>query len=299
MNFLAIILIHSYVGHDHLRAKHRQAISSKELLAYGFKRVFLLSEIPKRERYMTERALINEANRFQDILQGNFVDAYRNLTYKHIMGLRYAVSEARDAQYIVKMDDDIVLDPFRIYELIKNVEQSDEEYLLKGFLLSDQHVRRDKQNKWYVKPEEFKESQYPSYLSGWFYITNLKTAHDLALASESREYFWIDDIYVTGILAEELSIHLEDINKIFSSNSEFIDCCIRDINDKRIQCDYLIGPNGGDSNLILSFIKATRTCYLGGCKKRDEQHHVKNTCVAQTKDLLKERGEPQVQAIRL
>lgn len=248
---------------------------------------------------MTQRALINEASRFQDIIQGNFIDAYRNLTYKHIMGLRYAVSEARDAQFIVKMDDDIVIDPFRIYEYIKNIEQDDEEYLLKGFLLSDQHVRREKQNKWFVKLEEFKESQYPSYLSGWFYITNLKTAHDLALASETREYFWIDDIYVTGILAEELSIHREGINEKFSSNSEFIDCCIRDINNKRIQCDYLIGPNGGDPNLILSFIKATKTCFLGGCKKRDEQHHVKNTCVAQMKDVLNERGEPQVQAIRL
>lgn len=248
---------------------------------------------------MTQRALINEASRFQDIIQGNFIDAYRNLTYKHIMGLRYAVSEARNAQFIVKMDDDIVIDPFRIYEYIKNIEQDDEEYLLKGFLLSDQYVRRDKQNKWFVKLEEFKESQYPLYLSGWFYITNLKTAHDLALASETREYFWIDDIYVTGILAEELSIHREGINEKFSSNSEFIDCCIRDINNKRIQCDYLIGPNGGDPNLILSFIKATKTCFLGGCKKRDKQHHVKNTCVAQVKDVLNERGEPQVQAIRL
>uniref|UniRef100_A0A336LNU1 Hexosyltransferase n=1 Tax=Culicoides sonorensis TaxID=179676 RepID=A0A336LNU1_CULSO len=297
--FLAIIIIHSYVGHDHLRAKHRQAITSKELLAYGFKRIFLLSEIPHREHYITQRALINEAHRFHDILQGNFVDAYRNLTYKHIMGLRYAVSEARDAQYIIKMDDDIVFDPFRIYEFIKNIDQDEDEYLLKGFLLSDQRVIREKQNKWYVKPEEYDKSQYPPYLSGWFYVTNLKTAHDIALASETREYFWIDDIYVTGILADELSIIREGMNELFSANSEYIDCCIRDILNKRIQCDYLIGPNGGDSNLIVSFIKSTRTCYLGGCKHRDPQHHVRNTCVAEVKDLLRERGEPQVQAIRL
>ncbi|XP_063700956.1 beta-1,3-galactosyltransferase 5 [Culicoides brevitarsis] len=297
--FLGIIIIHSYVGHDHLRAKHREAISSKELLAFGLKRVFLLSEIPPKERYMTQRALNNEANRFQDILQGNFIDAYRNLTYKHVMGLRFAVTEARDAQFIIKMDDDIVVDFFRIHEMLKNLDQNEQEYFLKGFVLSDQHVRREKQNKWYVTRDEFAASTYPSYLSGWFYITNIKTAHDLALASESTPYFWIDDIYVTGILAEELSIDREAMNELISSNSEFIDCCLKDMTNKKLQCSYLIGPNGGDSNLITSFMKAAKKCFLNGCQARDERHHVRHTCVAQVKNLLGDRGEPHIQAVRL
>lgn len=295
----ALIIIHSYVSNDHVRAAHRGAISSKELLAYGFKRVFLLGDIPKKERYITQTAIQNEANRFSDILQGNSIDAYRNLTYKHIMGLKYVATEAREAQYVIKMDDDTVFDPFRMHDYIRNIDVDEDEYILKGFILSDQTVIREKYNKWFVTKDEFYEKTYPPYLSGWFYITNLKTSHDLVLSAETTDYFWIDDIYVTGILAEQLSIPLDGINDIFSSNSEFIDCCIKGIQHRRMQCDYMIGPNGGDSKLIISFIKAERSCHLGGCNKRDKEHHVKHTCVAQTKDLIRDRGQPIIQPIKL
>lgn len=34
--------------------------------------------------------IINEDNKYHDIIQGNFVDVYRNMTYKHVMALKWA-----------------------------------------------------------------------------------------------------------------------------------------------------------------------------------------------------------------
>lgn len=294
-----MIIIHSYVGNDNVRAAHRQAMTNKELETYGFKRVFLLAAIPKTERFIKQDAIRNEAIRFHDIVQGNFLEAYRNLTYKHIMGLRWATQECYGAQFIIKADDDIVFDPFRIYELLKTIDMDQTERHLKGYVLSGKKPIREQHNKWYVTMEEYPEATYPSYLSGWFYITNQKTARDLVVAAENKEYFWIDDIFITGVLAEQLQISLDAMNEHFSENAEFIECCIRDVTTRRVLCDYLVGPNGGDSKMILSFIRASRICYIGGCRQREEEELVKDTCVAEVKDLILERGQPIVQSIRL
>lgn len=282
------------MGNDHLRAAHREAITNKELETYGLKRVFMLAEIPAKEKFITQSAIRNEALKFGDLLQGTFQDAYRNLTYKHIMGLKYAAQECPHAEFIIKMDDDIVFDPFRISYMLKNLDMETTMYFLKGFVLSEKQPIREKYSKWYVTKEEYSRNYYPPYLSGWFYITNLKTARDLVVASETTEYFWIDDIYVTGILSDQLSIGLEAMNDQFSSNPEFMECCIRDTTTRRLVCDYLIGPNGGDQRMIVNYIRSARVCHIGGCHKRELDFHVKYTCVAEFKDLIRDRGNPEI-----
>lgn len=287
------------MGNDHVRAAHRQAMTSKELETYGFKRIFLLADIPKTEKYVKQDAIRNEAIRFHDIVQGNFMEAYRNLTYKHIMGLRWATQECYGAQFIIKSDDDIVFDPFRIHEMLRTIDTGQNERYLKGYVLSGKKPIRERHNKWYVTKEEYSDTTYPDYLSGWFYITNPKTARDLVVAAENNDFFWIDDIFITGVLAEQLKVSLDAMNHNFSENAEFIECCIRDVTTKRVVCDYLVGPNGGQSKLIVNFIRACRVCHIGGCRPREEEELVKDTCVAEVKDLVLERGQPIVQSIRL
>lgn len=36
-----------------------------------------------------QNAINEESERYHDLVQGNFVDSYRNLTYKHVMGLKW------------------------------------------------------------------------------------------------------------------------------------------------------------------------------------------------------------------
>ncbi|KAF9405943.1 hypothetical protein HW555_013507 [Spodoptera exigua] len=53
--------------------------------------------------------IINESNSYGDIVQGNFIDAYRNMTYKHVMGLKWIVHHCPKVKYILKADDDILV----------------------------------------------------------------------------------------------------------------------------------------------------------------------------------------------
>lgn len=299
---LGVIIVTSYVGHDEVRSAHRQTLTQHKLRSMGLLRVFLLADIPSKEKFIEQKSIYDESDRFEDIVQGNFVEAYRNLTYKHIMGLRWAASECSVAKYIIKIDDDTVFDVYHLVSYLENLESTADdsnEHLLAGYILDGKKPIRLQASKWYVTFQEFSENVYPDYLSGWLYITNPKTARSLVAESQIQPYFWIDDTWVTGVLREKRDIPLTRLNKWYSANSQFLDCCIDDARKYSFKCDYHVGPNGGDGKLIMAFMSAMEKCYENDCVERTPNQSVKQTCVGQVKNIIGQHGEAVVRAIKL
>lgn len=301
-SYLGIIIVTSYVGHDGVRSTHRQTTTQQKLLAMGLLRVFLLADIPPTERFITQKSIYDESDRFEDIVQGNFIEAYRNLSYKHIMGLRWAASECSMAKYIIKIDDDTVFDVYHLVSYLENLESSldgPNEQLLAGYVLDGKKPIRLQVSKWYVNFQEFSDDIYPDYLSGWLYITNPSTARALVAESQIEPFFWIDDTWVTGILRDKRNIPLTKLNQWYSANSQFLDCCIEDARKYSFKCDYHVGPNGGDVKLIMNFMKEMEKCYENECIDRTPNHSVKQTCVGQVKNIIGQHGEAVVKSIQL
>lgn len=299
---LGIIIVTSYVGHDDVRSTHRQALTQQKLRSMGLLRVFLLADIPPSEKFIEQKSIYDESDRFADIVQGNFVEAYRNLTYKHVMGLRWAAIECSMAKYIIKVDDDTVFDVFHLVNYLDNLESTLDyanEHLLAGYILDGKKPIRLQASKWYVSMQEYDGSVYPDYLSGWLYVTNPRTARSLVVESQVQKFFWIDDTWVTGVLREKRNIPLTRLNKWFSANSQFLDCCVDDARKHSFKCDYHVGPNGGDGKLIAAFVSAMEKCYDGDCVERTPSQSVKQTCVGQVKNIIGQHGEAVVKSIRL
>lgn len=245
---------------------------------------------------------------------GNFIEAYRNLPYKHVMGLRWASSHrCLRPTYIIKMDDDIVVD---FYHLIEHLfEQKNRlakgDHFLAGYIFRHVVPIRKSQNKWFVSEDEFNGKVYPDYLSGWMYVTIPQTARSLvAAASEPlTPIFWIDDTWITGILRSKKHIPIDDsLNEQFSANSEFLDCCISDMEKHKYKCPFIAGPNGGDHTLIKKYLEAVnKYCFESSELKNNMCTHrkgdipsIKETCVGGNKHLLKENhGAAVISAIRL
>ena len=62
---------------------------------------------------------IEEENRkFGDIVQGDFVDSYNNLSFKGIMGNLWVAEFCEQADFVVKTDDDLYYDLFEVYFII-------------------------------------------------------------------------------------------------------------------------------------------------------------------------------------
>lgn len=271
-----VLIVTSYAGDVEIRSAVRQAYPRKLLTQLGLKRVFLLAQIHpnKNVNNVEQAAIVNENDRFGDIVQGNFFEDYRNLTYKHVMGLRWASENCKNVSYVVKMDHDIVADLFSIVTMLKKLPKRD--LMLAGYVMMNMKPIRDPANKWYVTEEEYHGERYPEFLSGWLYITNPYTAELLSKTSNSVSYFWIDDTYVTGLLAERLNLPLAKLNKYYTTHPEHLKCCMA---KPKYQCDFWVGPNGGETKLVQNFEKYAEACYKYKCKKRLRGASVRDNCV--------------------
>lgn len=299
---LGVILVTSYVGHDDVRAAHRQGISQNELHQMGLHRIFLISEIPPSERFITQPSVLSENRRFGDLLQGSFVENYRNLTYKHVMGLKWAAKRCSHAKFIIKIDDDSVYDIYRVHAYLQKRESDSRVPFLGGYIFPHQKPIRLEADKHFVTPEEFPDEEFPPYLSGWLYLTNAHAVRMLLKEAERKKFFWIDDTFVTGILAEGLSIPFTDLTEWFSANPDFLDCCVRDMKRFNLECEFVIGPNGGDTKLLPLFQNEAKKCLKSkSCRLRHgAAENLRNTCVTEFKDVLRNNhGSAIVRPIKL
>lgn len=67
----------------------------------------------------------SENNQYGDILQGNFIDSYHNLSYKHTMALKYVAERCTQVPYILKCDDDVIING----PVLLNILQHHQEHL--------------------------------------------------------------------------------------------------------------------------------------------------------------------------
>lgn len=54
----------------------------------------------------------HESQEHGDIVMGNHIDSYRNLTLKHLTGYRWVLQYCAHAKYILKADDDTFIGKF-------------------------------------------------------------------------------------------------------------------------------------------------------------------------------------------
>ncbi|KAM3962551.1 beta-1,3-galactosyltransferase 5 [Aphomia sociella] len=298
-NQFLLIIVTSYVGHVELRSVHRRTMPTSLLKLFNASRIFLLANIPPSERYITQEAVNDENAIFGDILQGSFIENYRNLTHKHLMGLQWASTVCKSS-YILKVDDDTVFNLESTHKLLLQLNKSYDDMIM-GYMLNNTKPRRSKQNKWYVTQEEYSRNVYPPYLSGWYYIITSKVAASLCKEAVTHTYFWIDDIFVTGILTESLDIKLKQVPQDYwLEYYELLECCLTDMIKKAIRCDYVVGPNGGRDNLLLEFNNAVRNCDKWmHCSHRLPGKSLKNVCIVNKERNIFSDGNAEVHSVRL
>ena len=149
-------------------------------------------------------ALEFEAEQYHDIVQEDFLDSYRNLTYKGIAALKWISTYCPDAKFILKADDDIFVNTFTLFRHLQSMDTTgiDNKGLLMCLVWSHMKVMRE--GKWKVDKEDFKEDYYPTYCSGSAYTMSTDVAIAMHNISYHVPFFWVDDFYITGMLPLKL-----------------------------------------------------------------------------------------------
>ncbi len=151
--------------------------------------------------------LIKEHKQFDDLIQGNFLDTYRNLTYKSLIAWKWITNYCTNAKYIIKIDDDLALNSKNLINYLTNDSQKYKNTFFCDFLTNG-NPHKDKSSKWYVKDEEYnvklyKLEKYPTFCLGPSYTMTSDLIKKLYKISFYVKLFWLEDVY-TGLLASKI-----------------------------------------------------------------------------------------------
>ena len=163
-----------------------------------------------------------ESKQYSDVIQGSYIDAYRNLTHKSLSAWEWILKNCSSAKYIVKIDDDFALHSIHLMEYFNLNREYKRTFLCDVYYGGMPH--KDKNSKWYVTDEEYEKTYnltgYPTFCLGPAYIMTADLIEQLYEQSFRVKMFWLEDIY-TSLLASKISnVTFIQFNSKYASKSD-------------------------------------------------------------------------------
>ncbi|RNA34855.1 beta-1-3-galactosyltransferase 5-like [Brachionus plicatilis] len=188
----------------------RQTWAQKSLFGKYLRVVFLLAD-PQNKTIDEE--VKKEYEQYSDIVQENFIDSYRNLSLKTIMGFRWVTHFCPKAKYVLKIDDDVVVNTKSVIKYLCKREESKKNSndAIIGKFIRNPKPKRTKKSKFYVSFEEYDKNYFYPYCQGLSYLATNGLAAQLFNVSKYKKPFIFEDVYV-GMLAHMIGAKFESIN---------------------------------------------------------------------------------------
>ncbi|KAJ1173248.1 hypothetical protein NDU88_005086 [Pleurodeles waltl] len=189
------------------------------------KRLFLVGMEPL---YTTplQQALQEESLVFQDILQQDFVDSYRNLTVKTMMGMEWVAKYCPTASYVLKIDTDVFLNvDFLVNDLLRPKDPTRTNYFTGRILNNTGPIRNKAYKKWYIPKEFYPGDKYPPYCAGPSYLFSGDVATKIYNVAQLIPAFPMEDTFV-GLCLHHLGIQItKPPNAVFHGYGMTFDRC--------------------------------------------------------------------------
>ncbi|XP_071153279.1 beta-1,3-galactosyltransferase 5-like [Mytilus edulis] len=156
-----------------------------------------------------QREINDESRKYKDIVQGNFVDSYRNLTYKLVFSMFWVNSYCSRAKYVIKVDDDLIINiPFVMSHLQQKAKNNVFTNVLECItqLVSEPLRKGYKTN---ISILEYPFQTFPPYCSGASSIMSMDVIRKMYDATKQVPFIWIEDVYGGGFLPWVSNIEMQ------------------------------------------------------------------------------------------
>ncbi|GFO10616.1 beta-1,3-galactosyltransferase 1-like [Plakobranchus ocellatus] len=197
-----LVYINSAVqNHARRHAIRHSWASQRAFTGITVKLVFILGQ-PATRREQLE--VLSEQASSGDIVQARFEDTFRNLTFKALTFMAWANANCVQAQYIVKVDDDMFVDMFRVlFDIIPKI--ADIKYAMACAYSSKAKISRNPSDHWFVDETLLAgETHFPSFCPGFFSVYTGNLIPKLYEGSFSvKDFIPIDDVYMTGLSVKQ------------------------------------------------------------------------------------------------
>jgi hypothetical protein len=215
--------------YDKRQAARKTWIS--EAIKFNISIFFVIGEQSDNQ---TQKTLESEAFQYKDMIQFGFKDDYYNQTLKDIAILRWVQHKCLDTKYFMKADDDVMISTKLLIESLQNLKSG-----ITGVLFYEMPPMREVDNPWFMPECMYPYEFYPEYVCGGCFFMTKDIFEPMIRTIEhySGPVFDIEDMFITGFLAERAGIKRYDSNLLLISMICFTDICEMFSNIALINCD--------------------------------------------------------------
>lgn len=187
----------------------------------NIRHAFLLGETPD-VRY--HPVVLKENDLFHDIIKEDFIDSYKNLTYKTIMGFKWAATKCVHAKYVMKTDDDMYVNVNNLLKIFSGPLKDRLSRTIVGACSQKAVPIRNSRSKWYASLESYPDRLYPGFCSGTGYVTSMNVVSKIYEVSPNVPFFHLEDVYVS-LCINKLGYRLQHVPG-FNTDRQKLDPCI-------------------------------------------------------------------------
>ena len=207
-NLTYLIIVHSAPGNRQRRLGFRQTWAQPDLFSqFPSRLAFFLARFKDSGR-VKQAEIRDESEQYGDIIQADFMDSYKNLTYKAMLSMKWISDYCQNVKYIFKSDDDVYVNmPLLLRRL--TTEFSNRHRFIMGLIWTypSLHVQRPGKlcQRWCTPYDVLPGMvHYPTFAAGAFYIMSRDLAPEIFNMSTRTPFYWVDDAYMTGIVAKRI-----------------------------------------------------------------------------------------------
>ncbi|XP_045161046.1 beta-1,3-galactosyltransferase 1-like [Mercenaria mercenaria] len=240
-NLTVLVVVNSATDHFDQRQAIRKTWTNDTYYSHlGTVRVLFL--LGRNVNPSVQAGVEKEFKKYKDVLQGDFIDAYLNLTHKVVMGYKWLTERCRNAKLIVKSDDDFLVNIF-IY--FRNLYTS----ILPTNVYCDYkagRIFRNKKDKWYVSENHFRgEKFYKPFCKGKFVSMTNDIMPSLYKSATKTPFYPYDDVLLFGYVmhnVQGLKYKTLEEKDMETNNYRAMKC----LKEQRKNCsNFIIGATGG------------------------------------------------------
>lgn len=166
-----------------------------------------------------EVILKKEQKTYNDVIRGKFLDSYSNLTLKTISTLEWVDSYCSKVKFLLKTDDDMFINVPRLQSFA--MKHAKDRNVIFGRLAKKWKPIRNKKSKYYVSRTQFKNAVFPDFTTGPAYLLSTDIVRKLYEAALDQTYLKLEDVFVTGIVADKLKIKRTHANEFLNKKISY------------------------------------------------------------------------------
>ncbi|XP_063952809.1 beta-1,3-galactosyltransferase 1-like [Lytechinus pictus] len=188
--FFLVLVMSIHKNFDQRNAIRRTWGSPTEINGKQIVTLFLLAKSTNSKH---QSLVEQESKRYKDILMEDFMDTYKNLTIKTMMGMKWASIYCPHANYIMKTDDDMYIQYANIVPHLSKPITPTSNYV-SGFVINGSPIR-DPKSKWYMPKETYPGTKYPPFCSGTGYMFSGDVAGKVYETSLHTPFLYLEDVF--------------------------------------------------------------------------------------------------------